>query len=80
MANPYRYQLTLEEFEKEWGCSKTTIARRKSWAQENYPNWRRVFLYGGLIDLKEYQKFNAYYSDRMYEEHSGAYAKALGAM
>lgn len=75
IVSPFRYQLTFDEFEKEWGCSYSTIARRKSWAQDNYKNWRKVFLYGGMIDLKEYQKFNTYYSDRMYEEHLGAYAK-----
>lgn len=79
MINPYRYQLTKEEFEEEWGCSLSTLNRRKSWAQEHYPKWRKVFLYGGLIDLKEYQKFNAYYSDRMYKEHEGSYQKALEA-
>lgn len=79
-ANKYLYQLSLEQFEDVWGCSEPTVKRRRSWAQENYPNWRKVFLYGGRIDLKEYQKFNSYYSSCKYEERQDPHLKVMEDM
>lgn len=79
--SPYRYQLTKDEFRKEWGLmSPTTLSRRKSWAQDNYPQWRKVFLYGGRIDLREYQKFQTFYSEKQYEAHQDPHLKYLEEM
>lgn len=79
-ANKYLYQLSLEQFEDVWGCSLATVKRRRSWAQENYPSWRKVFLYDGRVDLKEYQKFNSYYSSRKYEERKDPHLKVMENM
>lgn len=84
--SPFRYQLTSEEFRKEWSVkngepmSTATLWRRKSWAQEHYPQWRKVFLYGGRIDLKEYQKFETFYSEKQYEAHQDPHLKILKEM
>ena len=81
--SPYRYQLTNEEFREKWHgkdgdpMSKSTLWRRKSWAQDHYPQWRKVFLYGGRIDLREYQKFETFYSDKQYEAHQDPHLKYL---
>lgn len=79
--NPYRYQLTKEEFEKEWTVkdnkpmSDATFYRRKAWAQEHYSEWRKAFLADGRVDLKEYQKFNTAYSQYKYEERLDPHVK-----
>lgn len=88
--NPYLYQMNRIEFCNTWksikkvgdkevevSMSKSTFQRRKRWAQENYPEWRKVFLAGGRVDLKEYQKFESFRSDRYYEDHRSPYLKAL---
>lgn len=84
--SPYRYQLTNEEFRKEWSVqhnkpmSRATFWRRKSWAQENYPLWKKVFLFDGRIDLKEYQKFESFFSEKQYEAHEDPHVKILKEM
>ena len=56
---------------------KATFYRRRDWAQEHYSEWQKVFLYGGRVDLREYQKFNAYYSQAMYEKKQDLHLKYL---
>ncbi|MCW4388752.1 hypothetical protein [Limosilactobacillus oris] len=90
--SPYLYQLNRAEFCKTWKTvaidkktgeeiekpmGKATFYRRRDWAQKHYPQWRKVFLYGGRVDLREYQKFNAYYSDAKYEERQDPHLKYL---
>lgn len=88
--SPYLYQMNRLEFCNVWKSikkigdkeievpmSKSTFDRRKVWAQENYPDWRKVFLAGGRVDLKEYQKFETFRSERYYEDHESPYVKAL---
>lgn len=81
--SPFRYQLTSKEFRKEWSVnngepmSTATLWRRKSWAQKHYLQWRKVFLYGGRIDLKEYQKFETFYSEKQYKAHQDPHLKTM---
>lgn len=81
--SPFRYQLTIKEFEKEWPVRKgkpmsdSTFRRRKAWARENYPRWRKVFLYDGRVDLKEYQKLEAFRSEKQYEAHQDPHLKIM---
>lgn len=90
--SPYLYQFNRVEFCKIWKMirvdkatgeeveqpmGKATFYRRRDWAQEHYPEWRKVFLYGGRVDLREYQKFNAYYSQAMYEKKQDPHLKYL---
>lgn len=37
----------------------------------------KVFLASGRVDLKEYQKFETFRSERYYEDHESPYVKAL---
>lgn len=88
--SPYLYQMNRLEFCNVWKSIKkvgnkeievpmslSTFNRRRSWAQENYPDWQKVFLASGRIDLKEYQKFETFRSERYYEDHESPYVKAL---
>ena len=36
--SPFRYQYTIKELATELDVSTDTIRRRRSWAQEHYPN------------------------------------------
>lgn len=51
--------------EIEVPMSLSTFNRRRSWAQENYPDWQKVFLASGRVDLKEYQKFETFRSEKV---------------
>lgn len=75
--SPYRYQYTREEMAKELGISVQTVDQHRRWAKEHYPDWRKVFLYRGPIDIREWQKMIAYYSDYQYEEHQDPHLKIL---
>ena len=88
--SPYLYQMNKLELctvlqsikkvgnkEIEVPMSLSTFNRRRSWAQENYPDWQKVFLASGRVDLKEYQKFETFRSERYYEDHESPYVKAL---
>lgn len=75
--SPFRYQFTYDELHEELGISLATIRRRKSWAQDNYPNWRKAFLYGGLIDIREWQKVIAAYSEYQYKAHQDPHLRIL---
>lgn len=75
--SPYRYQLTRSELAVELSVSKETIDRRRHWAQGHYPAWRRVFLYCGLIDLREWQKMIAQYSAYEYRKHEDIHQKLM---
>lgn len=84
--SPFRYQLSNSEFRNEWTSkggkpmSEATFYRRKSWAQDNYPLWRKVFLFDGRVDLKEYQRFESFFSEKQYEAHEDPHAKFLKKM
>lgn len=84
--SPFRYQLTISEFCQEWSVQKdnpmsySAFLRRKSWAQDHYPAWQKVFLYDSRVDLKEYQKFETFYSEKQYEAHQDPHVKILEAM
>lgn len=65
--SPYRYQLTIDEFVDEFQMSKTTYYRRLSYAKTNYPDWYLVYLPSGRIDIKEYQKFETWRSQKLWE-------------
>lgn len=75
--SPFRYQFTKQELADELGVSIETINRRKAWAQEHYKFWRRVFLYKGPIDIREWQKMIAAYSEYQYEAHQDPHQKIL---
>ena len=66
--SPFRYQLNSKEFREEYRnadgkpMSTSTLYRRKEWAQHHYDEWYKVFLPGGFIDLREYQKMYTAYS------------------
>lgn len=75
--SPFRYQYTIKELATELDVSTDTIRRRRSWAQEHYPNWRKAFLYGGLIDIREWQKVIAAYSEYQYKAHQDPHLKIL---
>lgn len=75
--SPFRYQLTKQELADELGVSIETINRRKAWAQEHYKPWRRVFLYRGPIDIREWQKMIAAYSEYQYEAHQDPHLKIM---
>lgn len=75
--SPYRYQFSREELAAELGISTETIDHRRRWAQEHYEAWRKVFLYRGPIDLREWQKMIAAYSDYQYQTHEDPHLKIL---
>ena len=61
-------------------CRKQPFGEEKTWAQEHYPQWRKVFLFDGRVDLKEYQKFESFYSEKQYEAHQDPHLKILEEM
>lgn len=90
--NGYLYQLNRIQFMKLWKSirkdkktgeeyeapmSEPTFYRRRAWAQENYPDWKKVFLVDGRIDVKEYQKFNTFYSLHKDKEHEDPHLKVM---
>lgn len=75
--SPFRYQYTRQELADELGVSIETVNRRKVWTQEHYKSWRRVFLYGGLIDIREWQKMIAAHSEYQYEAHRDSHLKII---
>lgn len=75
--SPFRYQLTVSELATELGISEPTIRRRKDWAQRHYDQWKCVFLYNGLIDIREWQKMISAFSDYQYEAHEDPHMKLL---
>lgn len=75
--SPFRYQFTIEELATELNVSIATIRRRRDWAQEHYPDWRKAFLYGGLIDIREWQKVIAAYSEYQYKAHQDPHLRIL---
>ena len=75
--SPFRYQFTKQELADELGVSIETVNRRKAWAQEHYKSWRKVFLYKGPIDIREWQKMIAAYSEYQYEAHQDPHLKIL---
>ena len=76
-VSPFRYQFTIQELATELDVSTDTIRRRKSWAQEHYNDWRKAFLYGGLIDIREWQKVIAAYSAYQYKAHEDPHLRIL---
>lgn len=84
--SPFRYQLSKSEFKEEWTdsdgkpMSEATFYRRKRWAKNNYPHWKKVFMFDGRVDLKEYQKFESFYSEKQYEAHEDPHVKILKEM
>lgn len=75
--SPFRYQYTRKELAAELGISTETVDRRKAWAQEHYRAWHKVFLYRGLIDLREWQKMIAAYSAYQYKAHEDPHLRIM---
>lgn len=90
--NPYLYQVNRIQFMNVWTTlrkdketgkeyeapmSEPTFYRRRSWAQEHYKDWKKVFLIDGRVDIKEYQKFNTFYSLYKDKERQDPHVKAM---
>ena len=68
VPNPFIYQLTKDEFIKQFSISNSTLQRIRYFAKKHYPEWYKVFLLkSNRIDLKEYQKLLTFISEWEWE-------------
>lgn len=68
VPNPFIYQLTKDEFIKQFSISNSTLQRIRYFAKKHYLEWYKVFLLkSNRIDLREYQKLLTFISEWEWE-------------